>query len=203
MKESSHRSIRGAFRFVVIMTGLVLLATAGVFFSCGKENKEEMPLVNQDLPDQVFSDFSTVESDSGLVKWKLKAPVARVYNSKKLLVTEHPVVDFYDDGGNRTSTLTADKGEYNQETHDLTALGNVVVKTEEGYTLETESLVWVEGLGKIHSEDFVKVTREKDILTGYGLETDPSLKNVEILRDVKAYLKDEKGKIKGEIEEGK
>ncbi len=159
-----------------------------------------MPLVTQDIPDQEFSDFSTVESDSGLVKWKLRAPVARVYNSKKLLVTDDPVIDFYDEDGKIASTLTAKKGEFNQQTHDLTALGNVVVTTSEGYKLETESLVWLQELGEIHSEDFVKVTKGSDVLTGYGLKTDPSLKNVEILRDVKAYLKDEEGNIREEIE---
>ena len=142
-----------------------------VFASCSKDEKSKVPLITQDIPDQEFSDFSTVESDSGVVKWKLRAPVARVYNSKNLLVTDNPVIDFYDENGKITSTLTADKGEYNQETHDLTTLGNVVVTTTEGYTLETESLVWLQSLSEIHSEDFVKVTKGNDVLTGYGLKT--------------------------------
>jgi len=178
----------------------LVIASSIALFSCSSKDKDDMPLVTQDIPDQEFSDFSTVESDSGLVKWKLRAPVARVYNSKKLLVTDDPVIDFYDEDGKIASTLTAKKGEFNQQTHDLTALGNVVVTTSEGYKLETESLVWLQELGEIHSEDFVKVTKGSDILTGYGLKTDPSLKNVEILRDVKAYLKDEEGNIREEIE---
>ena len=191
----SERKIYFFMAIVAICTGLIL-----VFSSCSKDEKSKVPLVTQDIPDQEFSDFSTVESDSGVVKWKLRAPVASVYNSKKLLVTDNPVIDFYDEDGKITSTLTADKGEYNQETHDLTALGNVVVTTTEGYTLETESLVWLQSLSEIHSEDFVKVTKGNDVLTGYGLKTDPALKNVEILRDVKAYLKDEEGAVKEEIE---
>jgi LPS export ABC transporter protein LptC len=95
--------------------------------------------------------------------------------------------------------LTADKGEYNQVTHDLTALGNVVITTSEGYTLETESLVYLRELGEIHSEDFVTVTRGDDVLTGYGFTGYPELKNVDIKRDVRAYLRDDEGLVDDEV----
>jgi len=126
--------------------------------------------------------------------------VARIYNARKLLVTDSPRIDFFDAQGLPASVLTSNKGEYNKVTHDLTALGNVVITSQEGFVLETESLVWVEKLGRIHSEDFVKFTRGSDVLTGYGLRGDPGLKNVEIQRDVKAYLRDDEGFLKQEIE---
>jgi hypothetical protein len=85
-------------------------------------------------------------------------------------------------------------------THDLTALGNVVVTSQEGYVLETESLVWVNSLGEIHSEDFLRFTKGADVFTGYGFRGDPELRDVEILRDIKAYLRDEDGALRGEIE---
>jgi LPS export ABC transporter protein LptC len=155
------------------------------------------------MADQEFADFTTMESDSGKVKWILEAPVARVYNLRKLLVTDDPRITFYDEEGGVSSILTADKGEYNQVTHDLTALGNVVVTTTEGYTLETETLIWLRELGEIHSEDFVKVTRGNDVLTGYGFQGYPELKNVDIKRDVRAYLRDEEGLVDQEVRKEK
>ena len=155
------------------------------------------------MADQEFSDFTTIESDSGRVKWILEAPVARVYNIRKLLVTDSPKITFYDENGEISSVLTAEMGEYNQETHDMTALGNVVVTTIEGYTLETESLIMLSELGEIHSEDFVKVTKGDDILTGYGFQGYPELKNVDIKRDVRAYLRDEEGLIDDEVKKEK
>ena len=186
-----------------LLPGALLVALAialSVFVpSCQGKNKGEGTLATADVPDQEFNDFTTAESDSGLVKWRLKAPVARVYNMRKLLVTDTPHIEFFDKQGILVSVLTSDKGEYNQVTHDLTALGHVVVTSQEGYVLETESLVWVNGPGEIHSEDFVKFTRGKDVLTGYGLRGDPGLRDVEIQRNVKAYLRDENGLLQEEI----
>ncbi|HER43358.1 MAG TPA: LPS export ABC transporter periplasmic protein LptC, partial [Candidatus Eisenbacteria bacterium] len=153
----------------------------------------------EDVPDQEFTDFTTVESDSGVVKWVLSAPVARVYNASKLLVTDDPRIEFYNEDGTLASVLLAKKGEYNQVTHDLTALGDVVVTSSEGYMLETESLIWVEKLGEIHTEDFVRFVKGEDILTGYGFRSDPDLQNVEIMKDVKAYLRDGEGFVEEEV----
>jgi len=190
-----------------ILKNVLLLALFGLLIglalplgSCQKGGQGEGSIGAADVPDQEFSDFTTVESDSGLVRWVLKAPVARMYSARKLLAADDPRIEFFDKEGRRTSVLTSNKGEYNQVTHDLTALGNVVITSQEGYVLETESLVWVEKLGKMHSEDFVKFIRGRDVLTGYGLLSDPELKNVEIQRDVKAYLRDSEGIINQEIQ---
>jgi LPS export ABC transporter protein LptC len=179
---------------------LLALCCAAAVGSCQGKDADRGSIATADVPDQEFSDFTTLESDSALVKWMLKAPVARVYNARRLLVTDDPRIEFFDSFGQLTSILTSDKGEYNQVTHDLTALGHVVVTSVEGYVLESETLVWVEKLNEIHSEDFVKFTRGSDVLTGYGLRGDPGLRDVEIKRDVKAYLRDEDGQLRGEFE---
>jgi LPS export ABC transporter protein LptC len=180
---------------------LLALCCAAAVVSCQGGDADRGSIATADVPDQEFSDFTTLESDSALVKWMLKAPVARVYNARKLLVTDDPRIEFFDGLGQLASILTSDKGEYNQVTHDLTALGHVVVTSVEGYVLETETLVWVEKLNEIHSEDFVKFTRGSDVLTGYGLRGDPGLRDVEIKRNVKAYLRDEDGRLRGEFEQ--
>jgi len=185
------------------VTLLICAAIAAAAVSCSQSERPQRSLGTSEMADQEFSDFKTMESDSGQVKWILEAPVARVYNIRKLLVTDDPKITFYDENGEISSVLTADVGEYNQETHDMTALGNVVVTTKEGYTLETESLIMLRELGEIHSEDFVKVTKGNDILTGYGFQGYPELKNVDIKRDVRAYLRDEEGLIDGEVKKEK
>ena len=183
-------------------TTILMLAAAlavSILLSCEGVDENGRSVYTEDVPDQEFSDFTTVESDSGVVKWVLSAPVARVYNASKLLVTDDPRIEFYNQDGTLASVLLARKGEYNQVTHDLTALGDVIVTSSEGYMLETESLVWVEKLEEIHTEDFVRFIKGEDILTGYGFRSDPDLKNVEIMKDVKAFLRDEEGLVEGEV----
>ncbi len=184
-------------RIIYILTAVI---AAFLLLSCEGMDENRRSVYTEDVPDQEFSDFTTVESDSGLVKWVLSAPVARVYNASKLLVTDDPRIEFYNEDGSLASVLLAKKGEYNQVTHDLTALGDVVVTSSEGYMLETESLVWVEKLGEIHTEDFVRFIKGEDILTGYGFRSDPDLRNVEIMKDVRAYLRDDEGLVDEEVE---
>ena len=178
---------------------VLFLGFAAFLCSCQGKDEGQGTIATSDAPDQELYDYTTVESDSGLVRWILKAPVARVYSARKLLVTDNPRIEFYDEEGNLTSVLVSQKGEYNQVTHDLTALGAVVITSIEGYILETESLVWVEKLGEMHSEDFVKFTRDRDVLTGNGLRGDPELKNIEIQKNVRAYVRDGGGLLEEEL----
>lgn len=186
-------------RKTAVIPMLAAALAAFILLSCESVDEGGRSVYTEDVPDQEFSDFTTVESDSGVVKWVLAAPVARVYNASKLLVTDDPRIEFYNEDGTLASVLLARKGEFNQVTHDLTALGNVVVTSSEGYMLETESLVWVEKLEEIHTEDFVRFIKGEDILTGYGFRSDPDLKNVEIMKDVKAFLRDDEGLVDEEV----
>ena len=82
---------------VALMLMALCLAAAAV--SCQGKDKEKGSIATADVPDQEFSDFTTLESDSALVRWILKAPVARVYNARKLLVTDDPRIEFFDESG--------------------------------------------------------------------------------------------------------
>lgn len=129
-------------------------------------------------PRRIITDFTTTESDSGVVRYVFHAEVARVYETN-VTRADNIRVDFYE-RGERVSVLTAREGVLQEGR--LTAQGNVVVEAESGSTLETESLYWDEGMAKIRSEDFVRITRpgESEVLQGYGLTSDPNLDLVEI-----------------------
>ncbi|MDZ7860870.1 MAG: LPS export ABC transporter periplasmic protein LptC [Candidatus Krumholzibacteriota bacterium] len=176
--------------FSSFFSAVIILLPVLIILSC-ESSDEEYYINPYGRADQVINNFTTVESDSGVVKWRMKAPVARIYNSRKLLVTENPVIKFYDEKGEVSSVVTADKGEINQKSRDLTAIGSVVVTSNEGYTLETESLAWLHERGEIHTEDFVRFTKGKNVTTGYGFWGYPELKEFDIVRDINGDLIDE------------
>lgn len=177
-----RRSTRRLCSFVMI--GLL-------FAACTKDSPDDITFKKGELPDEVFTDFVTQESDSGLVQWKLAAPRANRYSKKKIVMLKNPVIEFYNEAGRLQTTLTSDAGEYSEETRDMLAFGNVTVRSVEGDVLETDSLFWNSALDKILSNSFVKLTRGRDVITGYGLECDPDLDSVDIKRDVKATIIDE------------
>ena len=98
-------------------------------------------------------------------------------------------IDFFDAEGTLYSTLTADRGEIDQRTNDLNARGNVRVSTKNDVAMETDSLRFLNRTGKILSDGFVKVTRQGDVLTGFGFESDATLEHFRLRREVRAEVR--------------
>jgi LPS export ABC transporter protein LptC len=100
-------------------------------------------------------------------------------------------IDFFDDQGRQSSTLTAREGDMNQRSRDMTARGNVVLQTTEGTRLSTEELHFLNRQNRIvvPVERLVRVERAGVVLTGYGFESDPDLTHYEFKRAVKATVR--------------
>jgi len=108
-------------------------------------------------------------------------------------------VDFFDEKGTRSSTLTAREGELNQQRRDMVARGNVVLQTTEGTRMSTEELQFINQRQRIVSDVFVRVERAGDVLTGIGFESDPNLEHFEFKKKVQATVRTRSG---GLLEEG-
>ncbi len=177
------------------------LAACAVLFlalcahGCGRDSDSRPAGAAVETPDQEVGDFSLTESVQGTRKWTLWAEWAAIYNEKAQVQARNVRIDFFEETGDKFSELKADSGTIYQRTNDMEAAGNVVVRTEEGITLETQSLKWLNASQKILSEDFVKITQGRDVLTGVGLVSDASLNEFEIKSQVQAFVVDEEGKL--------
>jgi LPS export ABC transporter protein LptC len=170
-------------------------ATVALLASCNKDGANEVSGRSREIPDEVITEFVTEESDNGLARWRLSAPRADRYNSRKLFALDKPKIEFFDEYGNLQSTLTSDAGELLEAEQYMLAYGNVVVVTFEGDVLETDTLRYLVEEDKIVNDCFNKLTRpgEKTVVTGYGLECDHNLATVDIKRNVEAIFFDEAG----------
>ena len=88
----------------------------------------------------------------------------------------------YDDQGDSSATLTADRVYYFDREKRFEAQGNVVVVTREDKRLESEKLVWLEDERKIRTQSFVSIVSPKEQVQGYGLVADEDLKTYQIGR---------------------
>jgi len=181
---------------------LVLLAACAIAciglcgHGCGSDSDTRTVGAVVEAPDQQVGDFSLTESVQGTKKWTLWAQWAAIYNEKAQVRARNVRIDFFEESGKKFSELKADSGIIYQRTNDMEAMGDVVVRTEEGITLETQSLKWLNASQKILSDDFVKITRARDVvLTGVGLVSDASLNEFEIKSQVQAFVVDEEGKL--------
>lgn len=85
-------------------------------------------------------------------------------------------VDFYNEQGLHMSHLSADSAEVNSRNNTMSAFGQIVVKSDEGQVLETETLRWDDTYNMVATSDSVMFTTiEKDTLYGVGFESDVDL----------------------------
>jgi LPS export ABC transporter protein LptC len=173
-------------RLVLVLAVLTAAAALG----CHKQTPSTPGGKDVRVPDQEARDFTLTESLEGTKNWTLWASYAAMFNDQSLVDAKTVRIEFFDKEGKRSSTLVAKQGRVHQRTNDLEARGDVVVTTESGIRMETDSLRWENRAGKIVSDGFVKVTRKHDVVTGYGFESDPNLDHFHIRREVRAQVRD-------------
>jgi LPS export ABC transporter protein LptC len=70
----------------------------------------------------------------------------------------------------------------NDATEDFAAYGNVIVISDGGTTLKTDSLFWNNSNRKIYTQAFVDIVSPTEHIMGTGMESDQNLKNYKIYR---------------------
>lgn len=89
------------------------------------------------------------------------------------------------------SHIVSDSAVIRESTNFLHLFGNVVVVTDDGTTLETDDLRWNQKENKVETDAFVKITKDGDIITGWGMESDSRLSRIKILKQVSGSLDEE------------
>jgi LPS export ABC transporter protein LptC len=103
-------------------------------------------------------------------------------------------IDLFDDQGKVISQVVGDSGLIRESTEDLHMYGHVVVKTDNDSRLETDSLYFDPQTDSIYTDEFVRISRPGDTLTGWGLQADRALNGLRILRQVSGTISGEKKK---------
>jgi LPS export ABC transporter protein LptC len=158
-----------------------LLIIPLLLITCSKENVKP-PVVSsfegKELPSQE-SWYSTIFfTDSGKTKAVLTTGHLRVYEqSNETLLDSGLKVDFYNDLGQKTSTLTSKRGRVDDRTNNLYAIDSVVAVNDSGVVVRTNEMVWRDKDRKITSDKFVTITSPKEQIEGYGFESDQHLQN--------------------------
>ena len=188
-----------ALRVAPVRGWVALALMLGVFAAPGCSGRKTAGPVGAgaELPDQEVTDFVLTETDQGRPQWTLYARYAATYQAKNQVMSRDMRVDFFDSTGARSSELTANQGEIQQQTRDMTARGNVVLQTTEGTRMTTEELRFSNDRQLITSERLVRVERQGDILEGTGFASDPGLRHFEFKTQVHATVRTHAGALTG------
>ncbi len=164
----------------VILFVLVLASLPG----CEEKIKPAIvPLTQAEAPSQESWKSTVIFSDSGRTTAILWAGYIAVYSAQQYpLLGDSIHVDFFNNQEQHTSLLTARRGKVNDVTRDFEAFVNVVVISDSGTVLRTDSLLWNNAERKIHTDAFVDIVSPTEHIMGQGLVSDQSLKNYKIFK---------------------
>ncbi len=160
----------------------LLFAVCSLLFAislgCQSTDPPTPPRGNSEGPDQVGWNSSITVTNNGRLTALVKYHRMEKFSKKRRVLFQDSVeVDFYNQHGQHSSRLTAERGVMNEENNDVVALGNVIVISDSGITLRSDSLRWDNRGQRVVTEAFVTITKASgETLQGYGFESDPNLK---------------------------
>ena len=160
------------------------IGAAILFFGCENDLEEIKAFAAIDnLPVAEARQFETTLTDSGQVRFYLKAPkLLRFENDGKAFVEFPEGMELikYDANKQIVSSITADYAKQFLAEDKWEAKNNVIATNASGDTLKTEHLFYEVEEEKIYTEEFVKIIRSDQIITGIGLVSDQSMQNWKI-----------------------
>ena len=136
----------------------------------------------KNLPSESMEDAEIMYSDSAKVKMKLMAVQLDRFVDKDYIEFPRGVkIIFYNDSLKVNSQMKADYGIRYEKEGKMEAKRNVEVVNVNGEKLNTEHLIWEEAKDLIHTEAFVKITTNDEIIYGDGLESNRDFTKYKIL----------------------
>ncbi len=181
MKLQKHGFDSRIRQITVIVPAALVLGAALLFSACVNDidkisafsPKENLPVVHAE-------NFETTFSDSGIIRFYLKTPELKRFDTGDQPFYEFPqgiLLVQYDRNSQIVSSISSRYAKQFIQEHKWEAKNDVVSVNSRGDTLKTEFLVWDEKAGKIYSDEYVKIIRPDQIITGIGFESDQSLQN--------------------------
>lgn len=164
------------------MNRLVLLSI--LFFACSKTEIDKLGEKREGLPDAESWNAVITLTNKGSKRAIIKSGHLEKYQQRQYILLDQNVdADFFDKKEIYTSNLKSEIAEIDESKDFLIAMGNVVVVSDSGVTLFTDTLSWDNVNEKVFTDDSVVfITEQNDTLYGIGFKSDIELNNWEIMQ---------------------
>ena len=164
----------------------IFAVTTMLFFAC-ENNIEQIKAfsLTENLPVLEASDFETMVTDSGEIRYFLKASKLLRFDNDRESYFEFPEgieLIKYNENKEITSSITANYAKQFEKDKRWEVKNNVIATNAQGDTLKTEQLFYDEFEGKIYTDEFVRIIRPGQNITGIGFQSDQTLQNWKITK---------------------
>ncbi len=123
----------------------------------------------------------------GFKEWELQAGSATYFERDGVTLFDDVRIVFYARNG-VSYTLRAKKGRYTERAGRIEVSGDVVIVSDDGYTLNTSALTYLTEKKVVTSDKEVRITSQGMEIEGTGLLIEVEKERFRILKDVKTVL---------------
>lgn len=131
------------------------------------------------------SDVTTIISDSGVVRYRIKAQTWKVFDKADTPHWEFPdgiYLEKFNEHLEADASIVSDYAFYNEPAQRWMLRGNVHAMNLEGEQFDTPLLFWDQKSESIYSDSSIIITREASIIQGVGFRSNQELTQYTILR---------------------
>jgi LPS export ABC transporter protein LptC len=128
------------------------------------------------------------EAKDGKIEWRLEADSASYLRKENITVFKNVKVEFYSRNG-RVYTMTGAEGRFDGGSRDIEMFGNVLVVSDDGYRLKTNSLKYNASEREISTKDNISLASSNMNINGIGLIIYIDKDSLSVLDDVRTVLK--------------
>ena len=148
--------------------------------SCSEEKIQpsiDKTSVQGEIPSNESWNSKIMFTDEGNIKAVLFTDHLKMYEVQKITLLDGVKINFYNKDQKNTSWLTSLRGKVDDVTKNMFAFDSVVARNDSGTVLKTNELMWRQKDQKILTDKFVTITSPKEIIQGFGFESDQHLNN--------------------------
>ena len=155
-----------------------------VFFSISCSKNDFTDNFEKDIHDQLSTNVEITLTKKGNVTAKIKSEVLKKNNqSLQLELFDNVNVDLFDENFQQKSLIKSQSAMVNEKENKIKAYGSVVVISDDGKILRTDSLTWDNNSDKIYTDANLEfITSDSDTLYGTGFKSNIDLTNWNILQ---------------------
>lgn len=155
-----------------------------VFFSISCSKNDFTDNFEKDIHDQLSTNVEITLTKKGNVTAKIKSEILKKNNqSLQLELFDNVNVDLFDENFQQKSLIKSQSAMVNEKENKIKAYGSVVVISNDGKILMTDSLTWDNNSDKIYTDANLEfITSDSDTLYGTGFKSNIDLTNWNILQ---------------------
>lgn len=176
-------------RSLQIYAAIVLAAIA---LSCqdGKHDVYDKVIDPENFATMTTTDVNTVISDSGILRYRILAPVWLVYDEAsdpKWRFPDGMHMERYDNARRINATIDCDSAVYFTNRDIWKLDGAVDIHSSDAQRFLTEQLFWDRRTRQVYTDSFIHIRRPDRILEGYGLRSNDEFTDYVIINPTGSF----------------